>query len=104
MYEIWSAEFNYLHQRLGAGVFVLCLHPQCVGRGSRMLMLERLLDHIANADGVAFRTMEDAAAEFRTKEGTGRSGTDRLNEPPDPTLDWEDVKRDLLDQDPGRRG
>ncbi len=67
VYEIWSAEFDYLHQRLGAGVFVLCLHPQCVGRGSRMLMLERLLDHMANAGGVAFRTMEDAAAEFRSR-------------------------------------
>jgi transposase len=26
---------------------------------------------------------------------------DRLNDPADPVLDWEDVKRELLDQDQG---
>ncbi len=35
--------------------------------GARMLMLERLLDHMANAKGVVFRTMEDVAAEFRAR-------------------------------------
>ncbi|MGI9616792.1 MAG: polysaccharide deacetylase family protein [Acidimicrobiales bacterium] len=66
VYDIWAAEFDYLHDRLGDGVYVLCLHPQCIGRGSRMLMLERLIDHMAAAEGVRFRTMEDVAAEFRT--------------------------------------
>ncbi len=32
-----------------------------------MLMLERLLDHMADAEGVAFRKMEDVAAEFRAR-------------------------------------
>lgn len=30
-----------------------------------------------------------------------RLALDRLNDPADPLLDWEDVKRDLLDQDQG---
>lgn len=30
-----------------------------------------------------------------------RLGLERLNDPADPILDWEDVKLDLLDQDQG---
>jgi peptidoglycan/xylan/chitin deacetylase (PgdA/CDA1 family) len=71
MYGIWADEFDYLVDRLGDGVYVLCLHPQCIGRGSRLLMLERLLDHIAERQEVAFRTMEDVAAEFRRSERGG---------------------------------
>ena len=63
--SIWSAEFDCLYQQVGSGVFVLTMHPQCIGKGSRMLMLERLLNHIKSHDGVRFRTMQDVAAEFR---------------------------------------
>ena len=33
-----------------------------------------------------------------------RLALDRLNDPADPVLDWEDVRRDLLDQDQDERG
>ena len=65
VYDIWAAEFDYLYQRVGSGVLVLTMHPQCIGKGSRMLMLERLIEHIKGHNGVRFRTMEDVAAEFR---------------------------------------
>ena len=29
---------------------------------------------------------------------------ERLDDPEDPVLDWQDVRRDLLDQDQGERG
>ena len=32
-----------------------------------------------------------------------RLALDRLNDPADPVLDWEDVRRGLLDQDQGER-
>jgi RHH-type rel operon transcriptional repressor/antitoxin RelB len=32
-----------------------------------------------------------------------RLALDRLNDPADPVLDWEEVKRELLDQDQGQR-
>ena len=44
------------------------MHPQCIGRGSRMLMLRRLIDHIRSRDGVRFRTMADVAAQFRQEQ------------------------------------
>lgn len=47
------------------------MHPQTTGKGSRMLMLERLIAHIREHDGVAFRTMEDVAEEFRARHPLG---------------------------------
>ena len=35
------------------------------GRGSRMLMLERLIDHMRGREGVRFRTIGEVVAEFR---------------------------------------
>ncbi len=65
VFDVWSAEFDYLYDDLGAGVFVLTMHPQCIGRGSRMRMLRRLIEHIQSRDGVEFRTMDDVASGFR---------------------------------------
>ena len=63
--EIWKDEFDYLYQRIGEGVFVLTLHPQTTGKGSRMLMLERLIAYIKQHDGVTFATMAETAEAFR---------------------------------------
>jgi len=69
VYGIWAAEFDYLADRLGSGVYVLTVHPQCIGRGSRMLMLERLIAHMAGRSGVRFTTMSTVADEFRRSHG-----------------------------------
>lgn len=66
VYEIWAAEFQYLYEKLGSGVYVLTMHPQCIGKGSRMLMLERLIKHFKQHTGVQFSTMAEVAQAFRT--------------------------------------
>jgi len=63
--DIWKAEFDYLSQRIGEGVYILTLHPQTTGKGSRMLMLERLIAYIKQHDNVAFKSMATVAEEFR---------------------------------------
>ncbi len=68
VYDIWAAEFDYLYQKLGSGVFVLTMHPQCIGKGSRMLMLERLIAHMKRHDGVRFQAMADVADAFRARQ------------------------------------
>ena len=78
VYDVWSAEFDYLYERVGSGVFVLTMHPQCIGRGSRMLMLERLVDHMASRPGVAFATMEQVAEGFRSVSAPGDRANRRL--------------------------
>jgi len=54
------------------------MHPQCIGRGSRMLMLERLIDHMASRPGVTFATMEQVADDFRTVASPGDGANRRL--------------------------
>jgi peptidoglycan/xylan/chitin deacetylase (PgdA/CDA1 family) len=65
IYEIWSGDFDYLYERLGEGVYILTMHPQTIGRGHRLMMLERLIEHIRGRDGVSFKTMGEVASEFR---------------------------------------
>jgi peptidoglycan/xylan/chitin deacetylase (PgdA/CDA1 family) len=65
VYEIWAGDFDYLYDRLGEGVYTLTMHPQVIGRGHRLLMLERLVEHIRSHPGVTFATMSEVAAEFR---------------------------------------
>ncbi|MPY91739.1 MAG: polysaccharide deacetylase family protein [Acidimicrobiia bacterium] len=65
VFDIWASDFEFVYRKLGTGVFVLTMHPQCIGRGSRLLMLERLIAHMKAHEGVRFRTMAEVAAEFR---------------------------------------
>lgn len=65
VYSIWAGEFQFLYEKLGAGVYILTMHPQTIGRGHRLLMLERLLDYFESHDGVRFETMADYAAKWR---------------------------------------
>jgi peptidoglycan-N-acetylglucosamine deacetylase len=65
VYAVWKGDFDYLHERLGDGVFTLTLHPEVIGRGHRLLMLERLIDDMAAASGVTFSRMGDYARDWR---------------------------------------
>ena len=71
VHDVWRAEFDYLYQEVGDGVLVLTMHPQCIGRGSRLLMLRRLIEYFAAHDGVSFRTMADVATRFRATHPLG---------------------------------
>jgi peptidoglycan-N-acetylglucosamine deacetylase len=61
VFSIWRAEFDYCHRHVDDGVFNLTTHPQVIGRGPRMLMLERLIDHMQSQEHVHFSTLADAA-------------------------------------------
>jgi peptidoglycan-N-acetylglucosamine deacetylase len=65
VYEIWAGDFDYLYDRLGEGVYILTMHPQAIGRGHRLLMLERLVDHIRERNGITFKTMSEVALDFK---------------------------------------
>jgi peptidoglycan-N-acetylglucosamine deacetylase len=69
VFEIWVGDFDYLYDRLGEGVYILTMHPQAIGRGHRLLMLERVVNHIRERSGVTFKTMAEVANEFKTKTG-----------------------------------
>lgn len=66
--EIWQGEFDFMYRDVPGGVLTLTMHPQVIGRGHRILMLERLIDYFARHDGVRFATLEQVADEFRAAQ------------------------------------
>ncbi|MBN9623715.1 MAG: polysaccharide deacetylase family protein [Actinobacteria bacterium] len=69
--QIWRDEFEYLYEREPGGYLMLMLHPESIGYGARMLMLERFLDHCAAHEGVRFVTAQTLADEFRVASSDG---------------------------------
>jgi len=63
--EIWQGDFDYAYRDHAGGVYTLTMHPQVIGRGHRFLMLERLSDHIASHDDIAFSRMDECAEAWR---------------------------------------
>jgi peptidoglycan-N-acetylglucosamine deacetylase len=59
----WLDDFLYLHQNLDWGVITYTFHPFVIGRGHRMVILEKLVRKLQES-GAVFMTMEDAAAEY----------------------------------------
>jgi peptidoglycan/xylan/chitin deacetylase (PgdA/CDA1 family) len=65
--EIWREDFDGIYEEGGDGCYVLTMHPQIIGRHHRMQMLERILDHILDHDGVWFAQMHEIAQDFRAR-------------------------------------
>ncbi len=66
--DVWRGEFDFMYRDVPGGVYTLTMHPQVIGRGHRLLMLERLVDQIGGYDGVRFTTLSKAAEAFRQRE------------------------------------
>lgn len=62
--EIWQAEFDYGAANAPGGFFGLCMHPQVIGRGHRLTMLDRLLGTM-EAAGATFEPLGDYARRWR---------------------------------------
>ncbi|HSK17334.1 MAG TPA: hypothetical protein VK915_14350 [Gaiellaceae bacterium] len=60
MLEIWRAEFDWMHEHVDGGVLTVTMHPQVIGRGSRIAMLETFVRHCLEA-GARFERMVDVA-------------------------------------------
>lgn len=63
--EIWRGEFDWMHEHVDGGILTLTMHPQVIGRGHRIAMLDELIRHCGDA-GADFRRMGDVA---RSLEG-----------------------------------
>lgn len=58
--EIWVGEFDWMNEHVDGGILTVCMHPQVIGRGHRMAMLERFVEH-CRAAGARFERMGDVA-------------------------------------------
>lgn len=65
VFETWRDEFDWAYANVPGGVFTLTMHPQIIGRGSRLAMLDRLIEHMAEHPGVRFVTLGEAARSWR---------------------------------------
>jgi peptidoglycan/xylan/chitin deacetylase (PgdA/CDA1 family) len=64
--ENWIDDFAYMQQTEQWGVLVYTFHPFVIGRGHRMLILEKLITQLSER-GATFITMRDAALRFRER-------------------------------------
>jgi peptidoglycan-N-acetylglucosamine deacetylase len=68
--EVWLEDFNGMHEEGGDVCFVLTMHPQIIGRHHRMRMLERVIQHIGEREGVWITQMGEIAGDFRQRQAT----------------------------------
>lgn len=61
--ENWIDDFEYMTRTTEWGVLTYTCHPYVIGRGHRMMMLERLLLHLIERNAV-FERAEDVAREY----------------------------------------
>lgn len=63
--EIWGGDFDWGYANQPGGVLTITMHPQVIGRGHRLLMLERLIRRFSEHEGVAFEALESVAARWK---------------------------------------
>ncbi len=61
--EIWKGELDYLCDHVGAGILVLTMHPQVIGRGHRQLMLRSFIEYAMERQAT-FKTCQELAREW----------------------------------------
>jgi peptidoglycan/xylan/chitin deacetylase (PgdA/CDA1 family) len=58
--EIWQAELDWMDENVEGGVLTVTMHPQVIGRGHRIAMLDAFIRH-AGERGARFAQMGDVA-------------------------------------------
>ena len=56
--EIWIGELRYAHAHAPGGLLTVTMHPECIGRGHRMAMLEAFVAKAQALDGVVFSRLD----------------------------------------------
>jgi peptidoglycan/xylan/chitin deacetylase (PgdA/CDA1 family) len=65
--ENFTEDFLYMKDTTDWGILTYTFHPFVIGRGHRMRMLERLIQHLTD-EGAIFMTMQNALTEWRTRQ------------------------------------
>jgi peptidoglycan/xylan/chitin deacetylase (PgdA/CDA1 family) len=60
--EIWTADVDWMDAHVEAGVLTAMMHPQVIGRGHRIAMLEQFILHCLLRPGLRFARLGDVAA------------------------------------------
>jgi peptidoglycan-N-acetylglucosamine deacetylase len=58
VFEIWLGELEYAWRHAPGGLLTITMHPECIGRGHRMAMLERFIAEAKSHEGVVFDRLD----------------------------------------------
>jgi peptidoglycan/xylan/chitin deacetylase (PgdA/CDA1 family) len=62
--EIWTADFDWMHQNVEGGILTIAMHPQVICRAHRIAMLEQFIAQCRNQGDVTFARMGDVARQL----------------------------------------
>jgi peptidoglycan-N-acetylglucosamine deacetylase len=62
--EIWLAELRYAYEHATGGLLTVTMHPECIGRGHRMAMVESFIAEAAAMPGVVFDRLDAVVARW----------------------------------------
>ena len=62
--QMWLDQFDWVYREMDYAVFTLTIHPDVSGRPAVLLMLERVIAHINERDGVRWATFDQIADDF----------------------------------------
>ena len=65
--QLWADQFDWVVREMDYAVFPITIHPDVSGRPQNQLMLERLIAHMREAEGVEFAYMKDVALDFKQR-------------------------------------
>ncbi len=63
--EIWVAELRYAYWHAPGGLLTITVHPECIGRGHRMAMLEDFIAEARALPGTSFNRLDRVVAGWR---------------------------------------
>jgi peptidoglycan/xylan/chitin deacetylase (PgdA/CDA1 family) len=61
----WIADFDFMAANVDNGVYVITFHPQVIGRGARIQILERLIAHMKGTPNVVFQSVSAVVEDWR---------------------------------------
>ena len=67
--EIWLAELRYAHEHAPGGLLTVTMHPECIGRGHRMAMLEEFIAEAKALPDVVFERLDTFVARWAASAG-----------------------------------
>lgn len=62
--EMWRDQFDWVYRELDYAAFTFTIHPDVSGRPQALLMLERMIEHINQHEGIRWATFDDIATDF----------------------------------------
>lgn len=67
--EIWGGELRYAWEHAPGGLLMVTMHPECIGRGHRMAMLEQFIAEAKALPGVVFERLDSYVARWVAAAG-----------------------------------